>query len=350
MARKTFKKQITSPEIIEKISKKNKRLMDLFIKDKGRKCSDATMKVYISELNIFFCWNVLYNDNIFYPEIKKVEISDFFDFLVNDLKIHGKRFSHYRSVLSNLSEIVIKYYDEDYPTFRNFINTIIEPIPKTAVREKTILTEEEINNLMNILKKQDKIQQQCLLALAIYSGMRIAELEQMTVDMIDRENSLSFGGVSLQTTKKIRTKGFGKEGKVIYKHIIKDLFLPYYDAWCKERKELLDILGVEDHGYLFIKSNGERATQNVFRRWGEQWESIIGKPIYFHNFRHFTVTSLTRMGLTSDFIVAFMGWSSTDMYKIYNDIEDSEREWKDANKLQDLITQKLAEESNNDED
>ena len=31
--------------------------------------------------------DVLYNDNKYSPEIKKVELSEFFDFIVNELKI-----------------------------------------------------------------------------------------------------------------------------------------------------------------------------------------------------------------------------------------------------------------------
>ena len=344
MGRVTYKKQFTNPEIISKINPKNVQLMNLYLKDKNRKCSDATMKMYKSNLNIFFCWNVIYNNNKYYPEIKKVELSEFFDFLVNELKIQGKRFSHYRSVLSTLSDIVIKYYDEDFPTFKNIINTIIEPIPKDAVREKTILTEEEVEFLLTVLKDRNKIQEACCFALAIYSGMRIAEIEQMTVDMIDRDNSLSFGGVSLQTTKKIRTKGFGKQGKVMYKHIVKDLFLPYFDEWIEERNKIISKLGIEDHGFLFIKRNGQRATQNVFRNWADKWSKIVDKTIYLHCLRHNLVTYLTKLGLGSDFIIAFMGWSSADMYKIYNDLEDSEMAWKDSEKLQRIIEQKLLEE------
>lgn len=349
MARKTYRKKITDPEILEQINPKNIKLMNLFIKDKDRKCSDATIKVYKSNLNIFFCWNVLYNDNKYYPDIKKVELSEFFDFLVNDLKIQGKRFSHHRSTLSGLSDIVIKYYDEDYPSFRNFVNTIIEPIPKDAVREKTVLSDEEVDLIFEVLQQQNKIQELCCFALAVYSGARIAELEQFTVDMIDRENSLSFGGVALQTTKKIRTKGFGKQGKVQPKHIIKDLFLPYFDQWVELRTQILEDLGVEDHGYLFIKNNGERATQTVIRNWAEKWSKIVDKPIYLHCLRHNLCTYLTKLGLGRDFIIAFFGWS-TDMTTTYNDLDDSEMEWKDAAKLQSIIDSKLQEEEDYDED
>ena len=85
MARKTFKKITTSPELIEKICNDNKKLMKLFLQDKNRKCSDATIKGYTSDLNIFFCWVVDNADNKFYPNIKKYEISNFFTFCIDEL-------------------------------------------------------------------------------------------------------------------------------------------------------------------------------------------------------------------------------------------------------------------------
>lgn len=156
MPRKTFKKVITTPELIEQINSKNIKLMNLFIKDKERKCSPKTIENYRSDLNIFMVWNELYNENKFFPTIKKYEMSDFFTYCVEELKWAGKRFARMRSVLSGLSDCVIKYYDEEYGTYRNFINSVIEAIPKTAVREKTVLTDEEIDLLLNTLKEQKK--------------------------------------------------------------------------------------------------------------------------------------------------------------------------------------------------
>lgn len=336
MGRKTFKTRITSEETIAKISPKNQKLINLFLKEKNRTCSDKTIKVYKSELEIFFCWNVLYNDNTYYPEIKKFQLSDFFDFLVNDLKVQGKRFSHYRSVLSSLSDIYIKFFDEETPTFKNFVNTIIEPIPKDDVRDKTILEESDVELLFNTFKNQHRTQEACLFALAIYGGARIAELLQYTVDMVD-ENRTAYGGVMLQSTKKIRTKGRGKQGKVMYKFIIKDLFLPYYKAWIKERSAILREKGLEDHGYLFIKVNGEPATENVFRGWLDKWTEIIGKPCYMHMCRHYYVTMLmTKYKLNKDFVTSTVGWSS-DLTGIYCDAEDSDMDWSDAVKLQQML-------------
>ena len=150
MARKTFKKITTSPELIEKICNDNKKLMKLFLQDKNRKCSDATIKGYTSDLNIFFCWAVDNADNKFYPNIKKYEISNFFTYCIDELKWNGARFARMRSVLSGLSDTVIKYYDEEYPTFRNIINAVVEAIPKEPVREKTILNDDDLQRFLDL--------------------------------------------------------------------------------------------------------------------------------------------------------------------------------------------------------
>ena len=343
MGRKTFKKVITSEELKSQINKKNIKLMELFLKDKDRKCSPKTIKGYASDLNIFFCWNVMENENKFYPDIRKSEISMFFSYCIDELKWNGKRFARMRSVLSGLSDIVIKYYDDEYPTFRNFINSVIESIPKPEVREKTILTDKEADLLLKELKDRKEYQQACFLALAMFSGCRIAELEQFTVDLID-ENNVAFGGVMLETTRKLRCKGFGKEGHVIYKYIIKDLFLPYLKLWLPEREKILKEKGKSEEKGLFIKSNGDRATQNVFRGWIEKWEDIINKPLYPHMLRHRLVTYLASLGLSSDYIVAIVGWKDSKMVNIYNDLEDKDREWKDSDKLQKIIDEMALDE------
>lgn len=59
MARKTFRKVITSDELLDQVNPKNKKLMNRFIKEKNTRCSDATIVNYTSDLNIFFTWNLL---------------------------------------------------------------------------------------------------------------------------------------------------------------------------------------------------------------------------------------------------------------------------------------------------
>ncbi len=63
MARKTFKFKITDANTISLINKTNVQLVNSFLMNFDTKSSNASVKNYKSDYNIFFCWNVTYNDN-----------------------------------------------------------------------------------------------------------------------------------------------------------------------------------------------------------------------------------------------------------------------------------------------
>lgn len=340
MARSTCRIKITSEEIISQISKENQSLIKLFLKEKERKCSVATMKVYASDLNIFFAWNVLENNNKFYPEIKKVEISSFFDYLINTMKINGKRFAHFKSVLSGLSDCVIKFYDEDYPTFKNFISAVVENIPKPDVREKTIVEKEDLDFLLQTLKEQERHQEACLCAMAAFSGMRISELEQMRVSFF-KEDNLAYDGLFYKTTEKIRTKGSGKEGKVIYRYVLHDIFKPYLIQWLTVRQEILKNKQIEDHDYLFVNKQGLPASQEVIRGFCNRWSKILNLPIYAHCFRHYFTTYLkSEFNCSDEFVKAIVQWNSIDMVSIYNDTSEEDIEWQEVKVMKKMMDNK----------
>jgi integrase len=237
-----------------------------------------------------------------------------------------------KSCLSSFSEFIIKYFDESYPTFKNVILKAIDSMPKAAVREKTILLEEQINKLLHHLKvEKDNPQEACLLALAACSGARISELLRFNTDIIDEKNT-AFEDMFLETVKEIKTKGFGKTGKPLYKYIVKDIFLPYYKDWLVRREEIMKANN-QDHNSIFIKRDGTPAKVDTIRGWSEKWEKFLGVSFYFHSLRHYFVTQLTRLGLDSDFIIEISGWSSGDMFKIYNDLTAKDRKWKGLDKL-----------------
>lgn len=336
MPRTTYKKKITTPELIKQISPENQKLIKLFLREKNRVCSDETIKQYTSALNIFFCWNVLENDNKYYPKIKKIEISNFFDYLVNELKVNSKRFSFFKSVLSSLSDTFIKFYDEEdeYANFRNFINAVVESMPKSDAREKTILTDEECENLLETLIDLEKYQDACLFALAIYSGCRISELVQANLDWFNEDN-IAYD--VFYETPKIRTKGRGKTGKVISRLILKDPFKPYLDKWLEKRAQILSDKKIEDHGMLFINKQGQPASQDTLRGCIPTWEKILGKPYYHHCARHkFVDITLHKYKLSPDIIKNIVKWSSVDLVTLYNDHSD-EIDMDELKKLKEIM-------------
>lgn len=349
MSRKTFKKKITDDKIIEKINPINKKLVDKFLKNFNIKSSKTSVDNYKSDYNIFFCWNVLYNDNKSFIELKKSELIDFFNFTVIELQWGGSRYRRVHSALSSLSKFIENVLDEEYPNFRNLLPKI-DKIPNEPKREKTVLTDMQVDNLLNHLITTN-IQHACFLALAISSGARISELFRFTTDLIDGNNT-GFDGVFLKTTKQIKTKGHGRDGVMMYKYIIKDIFMPIYKQWLPVRKEILEKNNIlEDHKCIFIRRDGLPATVSIATRWMKKWEKYLTEEepsninhnvinLYPHSLRHYMVSHLTRLGLSSDLIVSIMGWKTSDMYHVYNDVLDDEREWEDLSKLKKYLDKK----------
>lgn len=330
MSRKTFRDKITSPELTKQINPENIKLMQKFLKDKSIRTSNKTIVVYESNITMFLTWNLLYNENKFFIDIKKLEFSDFFSFASTELKLGSARLNNLRSTLSSLSNFIERMMDEDYPNFRNVILRIVESSPKEMRREKTILTDEQIEDLLNHLEEKDK-QQACWVALAITSGARFTELLCFETNLID-ENRTAFGDLFLETTKQIKTKGRGKSGKLLYKYILKEKFLPYYKEWLEERAKILKQKKL-NHTFLFIKQDGQPATGATVRGWIDGFEKYLGVPMYAHALRHYLVTLFSKKNIPQPLIKELMGWSSAEMVSVYDDSSMKDRDYEELKNL-----------------
>ncbi len=340
--RKTFRKVITSEELINQINPENVKLMERFLKNFATKRSPKSVVVYRSNLNIFFVWNLLENDNRPFAKIKKLQMLDFFDYALSELHWSPNRFHQCHSSLSSFSDWIENYYDEveGYENFRNIVKKIEKP-SKEAVREKTVLKEEDVNQIFVVLEEENRVQEQCLLALAISCGARVSELAQFATSLIDEENTV-FDGLFLETTEKIRTKGSGTMGKMLKKYILKDTFLPYYHNWLIEREEIMKKTG-QDHDSIFITKDGNPANADRLRDWIGTWGNIVEQPIYPHSLRHYQISLLKRLEIDDDLIVYLTGWAEGTghtMISIYNDNELTETQFACLDNLKNFLNNK----------
>lgn len=342
LPRQTFRNIITSPEILEKVLPENKKIVERYLRNFDTKRSDKSTKVKRSDLNIFLCWNYLYNGNKLITEIKKYELMDFFDFGVKEMQWGTSRFYSMHSSLSTLFDFIVNFLDDDYPRFVNNMKKIEKPV-KTFAREKTVLSEEQVNSLIEHLRETKQQQQLTYLLLCIGSGARISETLRFTTEVIDEEN-VAFDGFFLKTTEMIKTKGFGKQGTPKYKYIYKQCFWDDYKKWLIEREEILKRKNKEDHKAIFINNRGDPATLDTVNRWVRQWENFLTNDektnpkhkeinLYIHCLRHYLVSLLAKKGIGQELIVAIFGWKSADMYNTYCDLEEDERKYKDIEKL-----------------
>lgn len=337
--RKTFKKRITTPEILENINPTNKKFVSKYMKNFATKRSPESVKAYTSDFNIFFSWNYLYNDNIPFTDMKKLDMQDFFDFTLTELKWKANRYSRMHSALSELSKFIEKFYDSEYPNFRNLLQ-FIERMPKENSRKKSVFKKEELDLLMDKLGELNKPNEQCLLALIMASGTRISEVARFTTDMIDYEHT-AFDDLFLETTEEIKVKGRGVEGKKILRYLIKDLFVPYYDAYLPYREKIMKENN-QEHNFIFIKKDGSPAVVSTLRSWMVKWDKYLTQHWYAHAGRHFWCSYLSSIGLEKELIQYLQKWSSDTLVNLYNDNTAKDREWKSLSKLKDALeTEKL---------
>lgn len=228
-----------------------------------------------------------------------------------------------RSTLNSFSVFIEDILDEEYPLFRNQIKKI-ETRPKLYSRQKTVLTIEQLIDFLFYLESK---QEACFIALLASSGIRVSESFQFTTDLIDEDTTIC-NGVFLETTHRIQTKG----NKFLYKYILKNLFLPYYKDWLPLRNQILKENG-QNHNYIFIKNNGTPATISTVRSWNRKWNKYFDEPFYPHCLRHFLCTYLAKNNIPQELIVELFGWTSSNMYYIYNDLTVKDKYWKELEGL-----------------
>ena len=207
MGRKTQMNSLTSPELLEQVNPENKELLQEFLDYlRSTQRSEGTIFGYKHDISIAFVWALQYNNNLPFVEWKKRHIVKYQNWLLNENKNSPARIRRLKAALSSLSNFIENILDEDYPMFRNIINKVESPVNQ-PVREPSIWTDEELQELLDKLVNRCKYEKACYLALGIYSGRRKSELCRFKVSDFD-DDKLVCGG-ALYKSDPIKTKGRG---------------------------------------------------------------------------------------------------------------------------------------------
>lgn len=314
MARKTNRALVTTEEEINKILPENRELMEDFLNYlETTDHSPKSINVYKSNLNIFFVWLMKYAKNKDFVDIKKRDIMNFQNYLLKK-ELSPARIRVLRSSISSLSNFIESVLDEEekYENFRNIVNKI--PAPNLqSVREKTVISDEEVEFLLDELVKKNKIQIAMFVAMCAYSGARKSEIVQYKRSFFLDESVRN----GLYITPEIRTKGKGVAGKKLKKYVLKNKVDYYLELWDKERERL----GVDiDDLFIVKKEVGFRpATASTVTWWMNICTQILKKSVYAHSFRHYFVSSLRRANVPLDVIKDIVGHASSEVTAIYDD-------------------------------
>lgn len=317
MARSTVYNRIFNEEDWAKVNPKNIELFKqwktyLMSTDKSK----GTILQYANDMRILFIFLMKFCNNRFIIDLNKRDIIAFQGYSINEWGHSSNRTRRLRACLSSLCNFVENIMDDLYPDFRNIVNKIEAP-NKKPVREKTVLSNEQVEFVLKTLVDSEQYQKACVFALAANSGARLSELCRFKVGYFNEKNLLN--NAYYKTPEKVKIKGRGRDGGRKHKFILKSGFQEYLDLWLEERNRL----GIETDE-LFVTRRNEQwipATDTTLQSWKTKFSRILGIDFYFHSLRHYLTTKLRANNIPDKIIKEFFGWESIDMIEIYDDNE-----------------------------
>lgn len=313
MGRKTKMNSITSPELLAQVNPDNQELLKDFLDYlKSTQRSETTCAGYENDIKIAWVWCLLNNGNKFFIDWTKRNIVAYQNWLLNTNENSPARIRRLKASLSSLSNYIENVLDDEYPGFRNIINKVESPANQ-PVREKTVLSEEEVSEYLGKLVAAGKIEIACYIALAAYGGRRKSEILRFRVDDFD-EAHLVCGG-SLWRSSPIKTKG-RSHGKYLNCYTLVKKFKPYLDLWLAERNRL----GINSEWLFPCLDDPTKALGiSTINSWMQSVSRMTGKNIYAHSFRHFYTTLLSNQGLPDSVIKEIQGWQDVALVSVYVD-------------------------------
>lgn len=333
MARKTVYNSIVNDENYNLVCEDNKNLLGEFIEYcESTDKSPLTIINYTSDIKIAFVWSLQFNKNKSFIEFNKRDFMKYQNYLLNTMNLSPNRIRRMRSSLSSMANFIESMLDDLYPTFRNVVNKIPAPV-KENVREKTVLTDEQAQKLLDYLVKTEQYEKACAFALAWSSGSRKSELTRFKVSFF-KDECIVYGSL-YKTPEKIKTKGRGgKLGKQLYKYCLVSKIKPYLDLWLEERskldlpEELQDVLFVSNY-----KGEWKVTPISTLDSWADQFTKFLGVDFYFHCLRHNFTTGLSQSNIPASVIKDIVGWANVAMVEVYDDtdVDDKLEKYFDTN-------------------
>lgn len=286
-----------SPDITDEMWKKvnpfNREKVEEFLEESTH-LSKYSQKQYRSSLRIFYYWvyESLNNKSIY--EIKKKDFMRFQNYLIrkgqssNAIKLK-------RSAVSSLNKYLINFYEdeEEFLTFRNFVEGVPNPTPN-KVYNKIPLTKEEFELILKALEEDGQWQILAAMHFLYASACRRAELLQLKKEIVNYEPIKDKEGnpTNMYRTHELRAKGKGEFGE-IRSLLFDDRAKLAIEKW-------LEVRGEDDCPYLFVSKYDGKINQlglSAPNYWCKEIISdIIGRRVNPHLIRGTRSTHILEEG------------------------------------------------------
>jgi site-specific recombinase XerD len=301
-------------EMWKKVNPFNREKVEEFLLESTHLSKQSQIQ-YKSALRIFYFWvhDSLNDKNIY--EIKKKDFMRFQNFLIRrGLSSNGIKLK--RSAVSSLNKYLINFYedDEEFKTFRNFVEGVTNPTPN-KVYNKIPLSKEEFELILKTLEEDEQWQILAAMHFLYASACRRGELLLLRKEIVnyapikDKEGNPT----NMYRTHELRTKGKGEFGEI--------RCLLFDEKAKKAMEKWLEIRGEDDCPYLFISKydgNARKLGLSAPNYWCKEIISdIIGRRVNPHLIRGTRSTHILESGLDIKKAQALLGHkqsSTTDQF------------------------------------
>ena len=321
------------------IPSKNRQLFTDYFLD-NVELSERTAVTYKSNLKIWFWWLYQNYGDKLHTEVKSREYKRFQNWLV-DRGCSSSDIKTKRSTISSLNNYIMVYFEDEYPTFRNFINASIKVPENSFVNEKNPPTREELDDMIHKLEESDiwdKNQKIAYLKFTFATGCRRAETRQLlqsdvidnepiikTITVTDEDGNKVEREAKYYLTHEIRCKGRGKTGKIRRLKFDEETY-EALKRWLDERND--------DCPYVFVtkdnKGNIHQVSLSTFNNWGSGiFTDLLGRRFHPHCLREARATdAVVEQGVDIEAVRQLLGHQDSSTTKIYviKDNEDDDED------------------------
>jgi site-specific recombinase XerD len=324
-------------EMWNSVNKFNRDMVQEFLENQTH-LSKKTLIQYESGLKIYFNWVKENLNDKNCVEIKKKEYLKYQNYLTRrGLSESAIKFK--KSCVSAFNNYIMFMYEEEYPTFRNYVTSEMRVVSTGYVHEKQPLTPDEYVKLCKVLEEKEDWQKLAYVMFSYSTGCRRAEARQLLKEITDYKPQkkivkvLDDNGDEIEKesiaykTHDIRCKGRSVVGKVRKLQFGEDVMFAI--------KKWLEVRGEDDCEYVFVtKKNNEykQVSEITFNQWcTNTFSKIIGRRIHPHLFRESRATNLVVFeGKSLETAQKLLGHESSETTSKHYVIRDDEDDAFDA--------------------
>lgn len=272
-------------------------IYDLFLRDRRMYCSEATLRKYQSDLDLFF----RFLERTYHVRIREASFPDLgsaaiFQDWVLELRSSSIKNTSIRSYARSVKAFLRWAYEQDYCP--DYLKSVRLPKDDASIKFPLSAAEvEKVDNCFDMFTEQG-LRNYCIFHLMLDSGLRRQEVIHLRKQDIDFEKNI----IQILDSK-------GNKSRMV---LVPDDLLFHIGSYLTRT--------VRQSGLLFVSLRGEKPiTEDTIRNFFSRLKVKAGIPrLHAHLLRHTFATSYLIGGGNLEFLRVFLGHTDYSVTKIYS--------------------------------